>query len=214
MPDIYYRRNLPHIHPEGHPLFITFRLANSLPVEVLAELNAMCERELENSRGKSPQDIYSIEKKYFDRYDKCLDQCLSGPRRLAEESIARTITEKIHAMDSEQFHVTAYCIMPNHVHLLIESLIAEHLQHRGKAAKYPVTDALRLLKGNTARSCNLLLQQSGAFWHHESYDHFVRDEQDMERIIRYILNNSVKAGIVKEWKEWQFTYINPTLGSW
>src|SRR5215475_9618623 len=100
----------------------------------------MRERELKNSRGKSPEEIYSIEKKFFDRYDKCLDQCLCGPRWLADETIARTIVEKIHSMDGEQFHVTAYCIMPNHVHLLIESLIAEHLQHRGKAAKYPVTD--------------------------------------------------------------------------
>src|SRR5262245_17125359 len=125
MPDIYYRRNLPHIHPEGHPLFITFRLANSLPVEILATLKAIWEREMKNSSSKSPEEIYSIEKTYFSRYDEWLDQGLCGPRWLADETIARTIAEKIHSMKGEQFHVAAYCIMPNHVHLLIESIIPE-----------------------------------------------------------------------------------------
>lgn len=36
----------------------------------------------------------------------------------------------------------------------------------------------------------------------------------MERIIKYILNNPVKAGLVKEWTDWKFTYINPEFGSW
>ena len=214
MPDIYYRRNLPHLHPEGHPLFITFRLANSLPIEALAKLKALRQRELKNSRGKSPEEIYDIEMKHFGRYEEWLDRCLSGPRWLADETIARTITEKIHFMDGKQFHVTAYCIMPNHVHLLIESIVAEHLKHRGMTAKYPVTNTLRLLKGNTARACNLLLGQSGAFWHHESYDHYTRDEQELERIIKYILYNPAKAGLVEDWKKWKFTYIDPKLGSW
>jgi REP element-mobilizing transposase RayT len=202
------------MHPEGHPLFITFRLANSLPIEALAKLKAMRERELKNSRGKSPEEIYNIEMKHFGRYDEWLDRCVSGPRWLADETVARTLSEKIHAMDGQHFRVLAYCIMPNHVHLLIESIIAEYLKHRGKTAKSPITDALRLLKGNTGRSCNLLLQQSGAFWHHESYDHYARDEQELERIIKYILHNPVQAKLVEDWKKWQFTYISPELGSW
>lgn len=155
MPDIYYRRNLPHMHPEGHPLFITFRLAHSLPIEALAKLRALRERELKNSRDKSPEEIYNIEMKHFGRFDEWLDRCLSGPRWLADETIARTIAEKIHSMDGEQFHVTAYCIMPNHAHLLIESIVAEHLKHRGKTAKYPVTDTLRLQLTFGAKWCLL-----------------------------------------------------------
>jgi REP element-mobilizing transposase RayT len=73
---------------------------------------------------------------------------------------------------------------------------------------------LRLLKGRTARACNLELNRNGSFWQHESYDHLVRDEQEMERTILYILNNPVKAGLVKEWKDWPFTYVSPELGDW
>jgi putative transposase len=86
--------------------------------------------------------------------------------------------------------------------------------NQGKSAKYPVADTLRLLKGRTARYCNLELKHTGSFWQHESYDHVVRDDQELERTLRYILTNPVKAGLVKEWKSWPFTYISPELGIW
>ena len=209
--DTHYHRNLPHIHPEGYPLFITFRLADSLPLDVLQELTAHRER---NSKSQSPDEIYKIEKKYFGRYDEWLDRCISGQRWLENKNVANIVADKIHSMNGKHFRLMAYCIMPNHVHLLIESIISNHLEHLGKTAKYPVTDALRLLKGSTARACNLKLKRNGQFWNHESYDHYARDEQELKRIVKYILNNPVKAGLAKEWKDWQFTHINPQLGEW
>jgi len=212
--DTRYHRNLPHIHPEGYPLFITFRLADSLPLDVLQELKAQRERELSVLKNQSPDEIYEIEKEYFGRYDAWLDRCVSGPRWLEDKAAADIVADKIHFMNGKYFQLTAYCIMPNHVHLLIESIITNHLRHRGKTAKYPVTDTLRLLKGSTARACNLKLNRSGQFWNHESHDHYVRDEQELERIIKYILYNPVKAELVEDWQKWQFTYINPEFGSW
>ena len=213
MPDIYYRRNLPHIHPEGYPLFITFRLADSLPMQGLAELKAKREKALKALKTESPIEIHGIEEEYFSHYDEWLDRCATGPRWLENKTIAGMVVEKIHSMDGSQFELIAYCIMPNHVHLLIESLIVSRT-HRGQTSKYPVTNALRLLKGSTARACNLKLERTGQFWNHESYDHVVRDEKELERIINYILNNPVKAGLAEDWKSWQFTYVNPHFGSW
>ena len=118
------------------------------------------------------------------------------------------------ARQREPLRIIAYCLMPNHVHLLIDNLINKNSHHHGKSATYPVTEILRLLKGSTARDCNLKLGRSGKFWHHESYDHYVRDEKELERIVKYILNNPVKAGLVKDWRTWQYTYVNPELGSW
>jgi len=67
---------------------------------------------------------------------------------------------------------------------------------------------LRLLKGSTARKCNLLLKRAGPFWHHESYDHVVRDEKELFRIIDYILNNPVKAGLAKSSVKWKHNFYN------
>jgi hypothetical protein len=60
--DTRYYRNLPHIHPEGYSVFITFRLADSLPLNVLQELTAQRERELNILKGQSPDEIYEIGK--------------------------------------------------------------------------------------------------------------------------------------------------------
>ena len=68
---------------------------------------------------------------------------------------------------------------------------------------------MQSLKGFTSREANRLLERSGTFWEHESYDHFVRDEDEWKRIIAYVLNNPVKAGFVKDWKEWEWSYCRP-----
>src|SRR5438132_1550486 len=48
------------------------------------------------------------------------------------------------------------------------------------------------LKRFTANACNRVLQRRGTFWQAESYDHWIRDSQEMERIIRYVEENPVK----------------------
>jgi putative transposase len=208
----YYRRNLPHYHPEGFPLFIAFRLADSLPEEILENLKQ--ERELKNLRTDSLAKRNAIEAKYFNRFDEWLDRCAYGPHWLEQTNIANIVAEKIQFMARDSYLLLAYCIMPNHVHSLIRSLDKARTEHYGKTAKYPVTDTLRLLKGSTARYCNQELDRNGSFWQHESYDHSVSDEIELERIIRYILDNPVKAGLVDDWKKWPFTYVNPELGKW
>jgi len=74
--------------------------------------------------------------------------------------------------------------MANHVHVLLLPLIAP-------------SRLLQSLKGHTAREANLILDRTGRkFWQAESYDHWVRDDVELERIIAYIENNPVKAGLV------------------
>ena len=65
---------------------------------------------------------------------------------------------------------------------------------------------MQSLKGYTARKANHILGRSGAFWHHESYDHCVRNPNEWQRIVSYVLNNPVKAGLVDEWENWRWSY--------
>lgn len=214
MPNISYRRHLPHIHPDGYPLFITFRLANTLPVEILSGLKKQRESELRLTTKKSTAEMLEIEQRYFSRYDEWLDTCTTGPRWLEADQVAHIVRDKIIAMQAKHYKLIAYCLMPNHVHLLIENHVKEMAQHSGKSAKYPVTETLRLLKGNTARFCNQALARNGQFWHDESYDHVIRSEEELKRTVQYILLNPVKAGLVREWKDWKYTYVNPEYGEW
>ena len=75
--------------------------------------------------------------------------------------------------------------MSNHVHVLLRPLIAP-------------SRLLQSLKGFTAREANRLLGRTGEpFWQAESYDHWVRDEEQYKRITKYIENNPVNAGLVE-----------------
>lgn len=207
METIYYRCKLPHIHPQSVPLFITFNLVDSLPAALVAELKA--EREKELQAAQTAEDRYRIQKKYFGHYDAWLDRCQHGHDWLRQELIAQIVADEIHRVAGQHYELYAYCIMPNHVHLLIRSLIEKFPPSRKPTAVSPIAEIMRLLRGRTARYCNLALRREGQFWQHEFYDHYVRDEPEMERIILYILNNPVKAGLAKEWRDWKFSYVNP-----
>jgi len=212
--ELYYR-HLPHWQPLNSFFFVTFRLAHSLPQAVLDEMHREREREEKEIRaqwsGESQSSaLYRLNKKYFGKYDAWLDQCLSeSPHWLAEEQVARIVMDTIHRQDGDHFALSAFCIMPNHVHLLIDTTGFSQVTRTNQAGTtkaYPLTDCLRLLKGGSARYCNQKLGRSGAFWHHESYEHVVRDEGEYERILRYIRQNPVKAGLVADWQQWPFTY--------
>ncbi len=83
------------------------------------------------------------------------------------------------------YELGACVVMANHVHLLIRPLIAPDR-------------LLKLLKGATAREANRLLGRTGEpFWQKESYDHYVRNRMEFERIRIYIEANPVKAGLVR-----------------
>ena len=69
---------------------------------------------------------------------------------------------------------------------------------------------MKSLKGYTAHEANRILNRRGTFWEAESYDHFVRNDAEYDRIVRYVLNNPVKAGLVKNWRDWKWNWRRTT----
>lgn len=103
--------------------------------------------------------------------------------------------------DGQRYELLAYCIMPNHVHVVLTPLL------KIAGSYYSLAGIMHSIKGFTARRANQLMGRSGAFWLHESYDHCMRDEAELHRIITYVANNPVKAGLVAEWQAWPWTYV-------
>lgn len=208
-----YKRNLPHIHPENGIFFITFRLTETIPKKVLLNLLERRKSQLEKINIQSGENFqkhkYEIEKLFFAGYDIWLDRCTDGKIWLNNPACAKIVKDQMHKMDGFNYCLIAYTIMPNHVHLLIKTNAnINNMNIEGKTKEYPLADTLRLLKGSTARKCNLLLKRNGSFWHHESYDHVVRDEKELLRIIEYILSNPVKAGLAKSSEKWEHSFYN------
>jgi REP element-mobilizing transposase RayT len=192
----FYRRRLPHIQIGGATYFVTFRLKNSLPKEVLQKLSQEFER-----IKKLPQSKLEVEQHHwFEKFDSYLDQVLCGEQHLTNPQIAGLVREAIHYRNTKVYDLISFCIMPNHVHLIFTPLEKETDKF------YSLTEILHSLKRHTARQSNLFLKQSGPFWQDESYDRVIRDEAELERIIKYVLYNPVKANLVNEQKDWTWTY--------
>ena len=174
----YYERNLPHWHPDGRAIFLTWRLHGSLPAGFVHSLRKLKE---------DPR-------KQFLEAEQLLDAAVTGPRWLSDPEIAGYV-EWAFQRGAEIGHYVlhAYVVMPNHVHLLFEPRVALRRIAGG-------------IKGVSARDANATLARTGKpFWQDESFDHWIRNGAQMERTRNYIEHNPVKAGLAKHPEEWQWS---------
>jgi putative transposase len=216
MPDkdyTFYRRNLPHYQPPYSQFFVTFQLAGSIPARVFVQfkdeqklaMQAVQRDQADNGTEKRPGNSRNST---FTRFDALLDGAKTGPMWLRDDRIALLVKNAMHFRDGKVFNLHAYCIMPNHVHLVVDmdGFPCTSSKTRDGVSRYIVTDAIASLKKLTAGEANRILHRSGAFWQHESYDHVVRNGKELQRIINYVLNNPVKAGLVPNVGDWKWSY--------
>jgi REP element-mobilizing transposase RayT len=171
-----YCRRLPHFQPDDVYIFLTWRLFGSLPATRIP--------------GAYPTPAHA-----FVAADRALDRPDFGPLWLRHPRIAALVVETIQIGESRRhwYELEAWVVMPNHVHLLI-------------LPRVPVPAIMRWLKSWTARQANQLLGRSGQpFWQDESYDHWVRNRQQKDRIARYIEDNPVSAGLVASAEQWPWS---------
>jgi putative transposase len=200
----YYQRNLPHYQPKGATLFVTFRLAGSLPREFLNELAEQSKSENEDidhikDLRMRNEAMYKFQKKQFAKWDAQLDANVHGPSWLIKPDIANIVSEAIRYRDGKVYNLIAYCIMPNHVHMVCTPMFLQE-------EVLSLARVMQSLKGYTAWKANKVLGLKDNFWQHESYDHVVRDDAELERIVNYVINNPVKAGLCETWDAWPWTY--------
>jgi REP element-mobilizing transposase RayT len=172
-----YERRLPHWDVVGQPVFVTFRLHDSLPT----------------NRVFPPEQLTSG--KAFVAMDRILDMAATGPKYLSMPEIAAKVVSAILDGD-RRFHrydLHSFVVMSNHVHLLVTPRVF-------------ATRWLGPLKGFTAYEANRILGRSGKpFWQHEGYDHLVRSDEEFGRIRRYIENNPASAGLVAKPEEFRWS---------
>ena len=213
----FYRRNLPHIQPPGATFFVTFHLAGSLPRTVLQQWKAeKCQLDgVEDITVEQKQKHREWKQQWFQKFEKTLDNAQSGPLWLKDERIAKEVAESLHYRDGKVYCLDAYCIMANHVHVVFTPLAIKPAgEAQTNSLRYnTLASILQSLKGYTAWKANQLLGRSGAFWHHESYDHSVRNTSEWQRIVTYVLNNPVKAGLIKDWQKWRWSYYRGFHGT-
>ena len=191
-----YERHLPHQVPEGFPIFLTWNLKGAVPQEVTVRLKEEWKRlGGEAARvGETPQQRKIRESKLiFAMADRYLDKTAAGPMHLRDADAAKIVEDSILFGTTERYELFAWCVLGNHVHVLL-------------TPHWDLADITQGIKGYTAHQINGLRNARGsAFWQDESYDHWARDEVEMLRIIDYIENNPVAAGLCKHPQEWRWS---------
>jgi REP element-mobilizing transposase RayT len=174
----YSSKYLPHFDSPGAQQYITYRLADSLPVQRKGEWAAILaiQDDLEKQRQLE---------RYLDLgYGAC---------QLRNLRIAQVMQENLWHHDGEQYRLLAWVVMPNHVHALIE------------VWQLPLGKILQGGKSYTSKVASKILGCEGAFWQEDYFDRYIRDEDHYRRVVRYIENNPVKAKLVQTPAEWPWS---------
>jgi REP element-mobilizing transposase RayT len=159
-------RNLPHWHQPGATYFVTFRLADSLPVEVREQFEEM--RRLNNS------DTFAWMERYLDAG--------SGSCLFKDPEHATALASTLRHFDERHYLLGAFAVMPNHVHALVRPTHPNTL-----------TAVLHSWKSYSANQLQRRAGITGRVWQEESFDRLVRDESELAKFHSYIVGNPVAA---------------------
>jgi len=190
------RRHMPHWRQDGSTYFVTFRLADSLPVTKLALWRAEREHWDRQHPTPSEDECTQQQKEYQEKVERWLDGG-SGSCVLADADMARIVEDRLRYFDGQQYTLFSFVIMPNHVHACVRPSDGVDLD-----------TIIQPWKCVSAKMVNRALVRKGRLWQDECFDRIVRDAAHLRRVIHYIESNPAKAGVnapcwtTPAWDQW------------
>jgi REP element-mobilizing transposase RayT len=107
----------------------------------------------------------------------------------------------ILACNQKKIDLDAAVVMPDHVHLILR-LIERH----------ELSQVLQRVEGRSARQINLMLQRRGSVWSDESFDHIIRQADELKEKLQYVMQNPVKWGLADHVDGYQWSFIKSITG--
>lgn len=166
---------------------LVFRLHDAVPGSVIQSWKTELDW-VENLPATDPREI-KLQKLVLRYEDAGHGSCW-----LRDERIASQVEEALLHFDDRRYRLIAWCVMPNHVHVLIETW-----------ESWPLARVLHSWKSYTAHAANQILGRSGDFWFREYFDRFIREDRHFANALRYIEENPVKAELVRRAEEWRWS---------
>jgi REP element-mobilizing transposase RayT len=194
----HFRGRLPHIKRETATYFVTFRLGDSLPAHEVARLKHERMVILEHARAAKRPLTWHEEQQllawYCDKVEALLDAG-HGACWLSKPEVADLVANAILFFRDKRYTLNAWVIMPNHVHAVLWPMPGHTL-----------SQILHSWKSYTSKEANRLLSRDGqTFWQTESFDHWIRDDEERARLVIYIENNPIKAGLCARATDWRWS---------
>ena len=181
------RGYLPHLDQPDIIQSITFRLADSVPADVIAAWKS----ELALKGREATIDPRCAELR--ERIERYAGQG-HGACWLRDERIAGQVEDALLHFDGVRYRLLSWVIMPNHVHALIEP-----------TPGFPLEGVVHSWKSFTAKQVNKILGRSGQVWEEDYFDRYIRDENHLSTVVDYIEQNPVKAGLVDTASDWRWS---------
>ena len=166
---------------------ITIRLADSLPRNVVEQWR---EEILRSEEWRTERARLEELRRRVARYE----DMGRGECHLRRPEIAVLVRDALLRFDGERYRLLEWCIMPNHVHVLLSQITG-----------FPLGDIVRSWKTFTAREANVILGRRGPFWMRDYHDRSIRDGKHLNRAIAYIRGNPVKAGLCVRAEDWPWS---------
>jgi REP element-mobilizing transposase RayT len=203
------RGYLPHVKREGAAYFLTFRLADSLPRDVLLKFGGeraerlnryYAQQEARRKLGesvKNEEDIEAIERDFRRKIERFLDNSC-GECWLRRPDLADSVASALRFFEGERYRLDAWVVMPNHVHAVVWPM-----------PNHTLSVIAQSWKRFTAREANKLLNRTGQpFWQPETFDHWIWNEEEHARCCRYTTMNPVKAGLCSSPEAWRWSSMS------
>ena len=159
---------------------LNFRLGDSLPTTVLDKWQS------ELSLRRDEERNVELRRRIEEYLDAGHGECW-----LRQPEIARLVEDTLVLFDPKRYRLLAWCIMPNHVHVLIET-----------KEGFPLAEVLHSWKSFTSSEANKLLRRRGEFWQREYLDRYIRNATHYENVVAYIEENPVKARLARLKTDW------------
>jgi REP element-mobilizing transposase RayT len=189
----FRRGKLPHWEVEAGRYFVTVRLADSLPREVVLRLQEI-HRSLSAIEPKTDQ-FAALQRTYFRTMEKYLDAG-AGACWLKRADITEFIAREFAALNDWNVDVAHYTIMPNHWHALISPTAT---------CEQSLSAVMKRIKGRTAKCIRHVIGGNGPVWQREWFDRWIRNDGEWTKTLDYIQQNPVKAGLVRRYEDHAWT---------
>ncbi len=188
---------LPHWQQSDKLVFATWRLADSLPQDKLAEL----EKQRSEWLNDNPQPWdEATEDEYHEKFSNQIDIWLdagAGACVLKDPEIAKIVEEALGHFDGQRYFLDSFVVMPNHVHVLFQL-----------KEGFKLEDVMHSWKSFTSKKINEVLGREGALWQRDYWDRVVRDLDHEKNIRKYVEKNPVRAKL----REGEYSLYLATVG--
>jgi REP element-mobilizing transposase RayT len=180
------RGYLPHWERTQATYFVTIRLDDALPQHVLQAYET--ERAALLAKARTAGTLTAAEQERLDRLvSRRIQGYLdagAGACHLTKPEVAQIVAQALRFFNSSRYHLFAWCIMPNHVHVVMQPV-----------APATLSTILHSWKSFTTRQVQKQVGISGVLWQREYYDHRIRSEEALWRIVNYVAENPLKANL-------------------